>query len=285
MGYSPQIKQLQGGGRAGKIRRRKKANTPKPKHRFSGGSQFEKRNIVPSEDMVRRTLDRLHGLGNQTFAVFPFSEYFDGWLENVRDVLSDFEFEFEIATDGQFGEERSQILSNLEAELDERRKKEASYDFAMKNLSEDRRVLEGIDEDYAVKMGEMERRRNSEIKRLSRTVQDLREELDRITQIKTGVFRSMSKRAKAQKEAEATQRLNFARSKLELVAPNFSAEQERLVKEHTKMQQPIVERMQNLQKEINSIEIDGSLDARRAACEALANAVNAFLKRKMLLLQ
>jgi hypothetical protein len=51
------------------------------------------------------------------------------------------------------------------------------------------------------------------------------------------------------------------------------------------MQRPITERIQNLQKEIDCLEIDGSLYARRAACEALANAVNALLKRKMIFLQ
>jgi hypothetical protein len=285
MEYSQQNKQPRDDGRASKIRRRKKGNTPRPKHRFSGGYQLKKSNIVPSEEIVKRTLDRLRGLGNQTFAIFPFSEYFDDWFENVKGVLSDFELDSDIATDDQFSEQCSQILSNLELALDERRNKEASYDLATKNLSEDRRVLERIDEDYAAKMREMERRKNSEIKRLSRTVQDLKEELLRITQTKTGIFRSMSRKAKAQKVEEASQKLNLACGKLDLIVPNFSAERQKLLTEHTKMQRPVIERIQNLQKEVNSIEIDGSSDARRAACEALANAVSALLKRKMPLLQ
>lgn len=279
MGYRPQIKQPRNVGHASEIRRRKKAKTRRPKHRFSNRYLLEKNDIAPSEEVVKKTLSGLRGLGNQIFAVFPFSEYFDDWLENVRGVLSDFEFNSAINTDNQFNEECSQILSNLELELDERLHKEASYDLAMKSLSDDRRLLERVDEEYATKTGEIERRKNGEIKRLSRTVQDLKEELDRLAQVKTGIFRSMSKKEKAQKEAAATQRLNFAQDKLESVVPNFSAEQERLLKEHTKTHQPIAERIQNLQKEINSIEIDGSLDVRRAACEALANAVNALFKR------
>jgi polyhydroxyalkanoate synthesis regulator phasin len=280
-----QAKQPQNVAYTSKTRRRKKANTPRPKHRFSGGYQLKKSNIVPSEEIVKRTLDRLRGLGNQTFAIFPFSEYFDDWLENLRGVLSDFELDSDIAADDQFNEQCSQILSNLELALEERRNKEASYDLATKSLSEDRRVLERIDEDYAVKMGEMERRKNGEVKHLSRTVQDLKEELDRITQTKTGIFRPMSRKAKAQKVAEASQKLNLAYGKLDLIVPNFSAERQRLLTEHTKMQRPVMERIQNLQKEVNSIEIDSSSDARRAACEALTNVVSALLKRKMLLLQ
>ena len=285
MEYSQQDNQSRDVSHPNKIHRRKKANTPRPKHRFSGGYQLKKSNIIPSEEVVKRTLDKLRGLGNQAFAIFPFSEYFDDWLENVRGVLGDFELDSDIATDDQFNEQCSQILSNLELALNERRNKEASYDLAIKTLSEDKRVLERIDKDYAIKMREMERRKNGEIKRLSRTVQDFKDELGRITQTKTGIFRSMSRKAKAQKAAEASQKLNLARGKLDLIVPNFTAERQRLLTEQTKMQQPVVERIQNLQKEINSIEIDGSLDARRAACEALTDAVTALLKRKMPLLQ
>jgi hypothetical protein len=40
---------------------------------------------------VEKTLGKLHGLGSQKFAVSPFSQYFDDWLLNVREVLSEFE--------------------------------------------------------------------------------------------------------------------------------------------------------------------------------------------------
>ena len=285
MGYRHQIKQPRNIGRANEMRRRKKAKARRPKHRSSDEYLLEKNNIAPSEEVMNKTLGRLRGLGNQIFAVFPFSEYFDDWLVNLRNVISDFELDSAITADNQFDEECSRILSNLEVELDERRLKEASYDLAMQRLSDDKRLLERIDEEFAATTREMERRRNSEIKRLSGTVHGLEEELERITQMKTGIFRSISKKAKARKEAEITQRLNSARDKLGLVVPNFSTQQERLLKGHAKMQQPIVKRIQDFQKEINSIEIDGSLGTRRAACEALVNAVNALFKRKILLLQ
>jgi polyhydroxyalkanoate synthesis regulator phasin len=267
------------------MQRRRRAKTRRPKLRFGDRSLLEKDEIAQLHDIVKKTLSRLHGLGNQIFGVFPFGEYFDDWLVNLRGVLSDFELNSAITLDNQFDEECSKILANLELVLEEKRRKEASYDLAMKSLSADRRLLERIDEDYTVKTRELERRKNSEIKRLSKTVQDLKEELDRITQMKTGIFRSMSKRAKAEKKAEAVRILNFAQDKLKLVEPKFSAEEERLIKEHTKTQQPIVERIQNLRQEVDSMETDSSLDARRAACEALVDAVNALLKRKMLLLQ
>jgi len=63
---------------------------------------------------VEKTLGRLRSLGNQTLAFSPFSEYFDDWLVNLKDVLIDFESSHSISVDEQFVKERSQILANVE---------------------------------------------------------------------------------------------------------------------------------------------------------------------------
>ena len=262
------------------MRRRRKPKTRRSKRQINEKYSSEESSILSSDEVAEKTLGRLHSLGNQTFAVFPFSEYFHDWLVNLKGVLTEFELNSNVTVDHQFDEECSRILSNVELELDERRNNEASYDLALRSLSEDKRLLKRIDEDHAAKLGQMERRKSSEIKRLSRTVQDLKEEFDHVTQTKTGIFRAMSKKAKAQKQAEAARKLSLAQGEYELIAPNFSAQQQILAKEHTKVQQPVVERIQKLQKEINSLEIDGSLGARRAACEAVANAINGLLRRK-----
>jgi DNA repair exonuclease SbcCD ATPase subunit len=259
---------------------RKKAKVGRRRHRSGNRYLLEENHVPTSEEAVAKTLGRLRGLGNQIFALFPFNEYFDDWLVNLKDVLSCFESSSVISEDNQFINERSKILSNIELELEERRHREAAYDGVMKNLSDNRSLLEQIDKEYATRTRENEKRKNSEIKRLSRNVQVLKEELDSIFQMKTGIFRSLSKKAKAQKEAEATQKLNSAQTELQLAEQNFTVEQEKLRNEYEKRKQPIIEQIQKLQKEIENLEIDGSLEARRAACEALANSVNALLQRK-----
>jgi chromosome segregation ATPase len=244
---------------------------------------LEKANIPTSrEEVAEKTLVRLHSLGNQIFGLFPFSEYFDDWLVNLRDVLVDFEANPSIIADDQFMTERSQIVSNVERELEERRRKEAAHGGIMKDLLDNRSLIEQIDEQFATNKRDIEDRKNSEIKRISRDIQNLKEELDRLARIKTGIFRSMSKKTKIQKEAETTQKLNTARSELQITVKNFVAEQEKLENEHKKRRQPIIEKMQNLEKEIDNLEIDSSLETRRTACEALVNTINAFLQRKSL---
>jgi chromosome segregation ATPase len=229
---------------------------------------------------VEKTLFRLRSLGNQTFGLFPFNEYFDDWLLNLRSVLSDFESSSAISADEQFVKECSQILSNVGGKLDGRRSDEAAHDRAVKSLLDDRSLLERIREEYITRNREIEVREKSETKRLSRNIQDLKEELDRLAQMKTSIFRSFSKRARERKETEITKELNFAQGELQSALRNFTAEQDELRGEYEKRKRSVAEHIENLQKEIENLEVDGSLEVRLAACEALVNAINALLKRK-----
>ena len=169
---------------------------------------------------------------------------------------------------------------NVDLDLEESRRKEASRQEAIKSLSDNGILLKRIEEEYATRTKEIEARKDSEIKRLSSNVDGLREELDRIARMKTGIFRVVSKKARAQKEAEVTQRLNAAQRELALAVQHFNSEQERLRFEYERRKQPVIEQIRDHQKEIENQEIDDSLESRRAACEALVNAVNALLQRK-----
>jgi hypothetical protein len=282
MGYRTQTSSPKSAGRGHQTSRHEKKKTRGKKHHSSGKYLLEEEHVPTSEEAVEKTLSRLHSLGNQTFAVFPFSVYFDDWLVNLKDVLIAFESSPSVSVDEPFVKERSQILADVERELEEVRRNEASLRDAIKSLSDNRILLERIEEEYATRARAIEERKNSEIARLHSNIDGFRGELDDLARVKAGLFRAVSKKAKAQKEAEATQRLNDAQSELELTVQNSTAEQESLRSEYEKRKQLVIEQIGNLQKEVEGAEVDGSLEARRAACEALVNAVHAFLQRKTL---
>jgi hypothetical protein len=272
-------------GRGRGTPRREKAKARGRKRRSTGKYTWEERHVATTEEVTDRTLKRLRTLGSQKFASSPYSEHFSRWLMNLTDVLSEFESSPTISADDQFVKERSQILSNVELELEERRRNEASLEEAIKSLSDSKILLERIEDEYAARAREIEGRKNSEIKRLHSNIDSLRGELDDIARMKAGIFRAISKKAKAQKEAEVTQRLNATQSELKLTMQNFTAEQERLRDEYERKKQPVIEQIGAHQKEIEHLETDGSLEDRRVACEALVNAVNALLQRKASSLQ
>jgi len=285
MGYHSRNRSPGGSGRGHKVSRRKKARVKVQKRQPRGVYAPEEGHVQTSEEVLAGILNRLRSLGTQRFALSPFSEYFGPWLGTVRDAMFEFESIPSIGVDDQFLKERSQILSNVELELEERRREEASLDKISKSLSGNRVLLERVEEKHNARTKETEKHEANEIKRLSTSIEGVKEELDRIAQIKTGIFRRVSEKAKAQKEAEATQRLDSAQKELELAVQHFSAEKERLRKEYEEEKRPLTEQIRDLQKEVEKLEIDGSVEARRAACESLVDAMNAFVERKKLSLQ
>jgi DNA repair exonuclease SbcCD ATPase subunit len=279
MGYRQQARSSKH-GRGRQRSRREKKKTRGKKHSSSGKYLLEENQAPTSEEVAEKTLSGLHSLGNQTFAVFPFVAYFDDWIVSLKGVLATFESNPSVITDEQFVKERTQLLANVEQQLEERRRKEVSLSEAISSLSKNKTLLERIKKEYATSSREIEARKNREIKRLNRNIAVFKGELDDLAKVKAGLFRAMSKKAKAQKEAEITQRLNDAQSALESAAPNSAAEKERLRNDYEKQKQLVSAQIEKLQKEITDADVDGSSADRQAACEALANAVNALLKRK-----
>jgi chromosome segregation ATPase len=279
MGYRPQTRSPRNAGRGHQKSQHEKAKARTQKHR-AGGKYLPEKQIATVEEVVEKTLGSLNKLGNQIFALSPFSQYFDDWLVNLREVLSEFESSPAISADDQFVKERSQTLVDVEGELAEKRLKEAELAETAKTLSENNHLLVQIDEEYAAKTREIGSKSNSKILRLTQNVQNLEEELDQLKQMKTSFLGAFSKRAKEQKLAIATQKLNSAKSELELTVQNFTVEQEKLHDEYEKKKQAIIEKVQSLEKEVENLETDSSLEARRSACKALVDAVNALIQRK-----
>jgi hypothetical protein len=279
MGYRSQVRSSQSGRGSQKSQHEiKKARGQK--HHSSGKYLLEEEHVPTPREIGEKTLSRLRNLGNQIFAVSPFSVYFDDWLVNLKDAIVAFESNPSVSIDEQFKKERTQILADVERELEERRRKEASLEETAKSLFESKILLERIEGEYATRTRESEGRKNSEIPRLQGNIAEYRKELDDLAKVKAGLFRAMSKKAKRQKEAELTQRLNAAQSEIEVGTQNSAAEQESLRNDYEKRKQLVTGQIGKLQKEAEAPEVDGSLEARRAACEALANAVNAFIQRK-----
>lgn len=282
MGYQSRGGSSRGSGRGRGIQHGKKAKAKaKEQKRQSMGSYASQESALPApEEVVNRTLATLHTLGNQRFALAPFDEHLDRWLVNLKDVLSEFESSSVITMDDQFAEERLRVISDVELDFARRRDKEASLSGIVKSLSENRVAIKEIEENYASTKKEFEGRKEAEIKRHSANVADIKEELNNIAKMKAGIFRRISREAKAQKEAEATQRLNAAQRDLASAEQHFAAEQEESKKKYEVKKQPIIEQIQRLEKEIESQEIDESVEVRRVACESLVNAVNSLVQRK-----
>ncbi len=138
--------------------------------------------------------------------------------------------------------------------------------------------LGDIDAEYAAQSRDLAAKRKVAMDFLAKNVHELEDELARIEQTKTS--NPLKKIALQQKQAEIEQRLSAAKKRLELAEQHSGVEQEKLREEYEKKKQAMMAKMQGLEREIASIEVDGSVEARKMATRALAGAVRALVQRK-----
>jgi hypothetical protein len=249
------------------------------KHRHGGKYLLENDTAPTFKEVVEKTLVRLRSLGGQIFAFSPFSQYFDDWLLSLKSILAEVESNPTVNADAEFVKERSQVIADIELKLAERRREEAVFVEATRKLADQNHLLVKIDIEYATATRELASKRKGEIKRLTRSVHDFEEELEETSRTKTGI-NPFARRAKSEKTAEITQKLDAAKSEIGSVVKTFEVEQKKLSDEYEKRKQEAIEHVRNLEREVESLDIDVSIEDRRLACEILANAVNGLLQRK-----
>ena len=266
---------------------RSKSKSKPGKHGTGGAYRLEEEHTVTAAEIVDRTLNSLSRLGNQRFAVAPFHEHYDRWLLSVRNVISEFEASSAVTVDDHFKDECSRVLSDIELTLKDRRAKEASNDEAARivnrNLLDAKSLLAQTEREYAVKMNEIAAKREHAIKPVATNLGRLRQELSRISRMRAGFLRGISKKVKVQKTTEATQKLDTTKRELATIEQSFATEQKKRQVEHERRRRQILEQIANYQKEIANLEsgpkVDDALDVRHATCDALVNAVNSLLQR------
>jgi hypothetical protein len=265
--------------------RHDKAKHRGQKHRSGSKYLLEESEAPTFEELLEKTLGRLSSLGGQIFAFSPFSQYFGDWLLSLKSVLSEFESNPAVNVDEEFVKERLQVIADVELKLADRRREEAVLEEAARMLADQNNLLVQTDTEYTYATQKLASQRNSEIKRLTRSVHDFEEELEETRRTKASIFSPFARRVRSHKTAEVGRKLDAAKSELESVVKAFEVEQEKLHDEYEKRKQAIMEKVRSLEKEVEKLETDSSFEVRRAACEALVNAVNAFLQRKNFLPQ
>lgn len=252
----------------------------KEKRLRSGGKYLlEETPEFSAKEVGEKTLGGLSKLGNQVFALSPFSQYFDDWLVNLRQIISEFESNSAINVDEQFVKERSQIFLDVEGTLAEKRLQESNLTGDAKTLADNNHLLVETDKEYAEKTRELSFKRNAEVQRLTHKIHELEDDVASQQEIKISVFKPIARKKAAEKLAQTQQNLKPTKNELEVALQSFTAEQEKLHDSYEKKKQEITEKVESLRKELERLETDTSIDARQAAFNTLANAVNALLQR------
>lgn len=280
MGYQPHAKSPRRAIHEYRKALREKGKDKKSIRKRVGRISRERKPTSTEKEVSERTLKRLHTLGNQKFGSSLFSQHFERWITDVNFVLSEFESHPNISVDGQFVKERSQTLSIILQQLEDRRHKEAALEQEIRNLSDSRKSLEQIDTEYVTMIRAIKTLKNREIKRLYRIIDSLKKEQEKVIQMKTGFFKGISRKDREQKEIAIAQELDAKQRELELVVLDFNARQRKLREEYEIKREPVSEQTKKFKKLFQNLETDDSLEERWFACEALVDSVITFLQRK-----
>ena len=232
-----------------------------------------------AQELAQRTLGRLGKLGNQIFALSPFSQYFDEWLVTLRQVISEFESNPAIDPDETFIRERTQTFLDIEAALAENRIKESNLTAEEKELAETNHQIVEADKQYAENIRELSNKRNAEVQRLSSSIRDLEDQLAEQRQIKISFYKIGAKRKATEKLTLTSQNLKTAKNELEVTLQTFTVEQEKLHDSYEKKKQDLNLESDRLHKELEKLETDTSIEARQTASNSLSDAINSLLKR------
>ena len=255
----------------------------KEKKQRSTGKYYEEKIEVSVEDFVKKTIGTLNRLGSQIFALSPFSQYFDDWLVNLKQAVSEVESNSGIKVDEQFEKESTQIFLDIEAALAERRLAESTLTGEAKEMADNNHLLLETDREYAEKTREISAKRNSDVQRLSTKIHDLENDVACQHEVKIVFYKVREKRRAAEKLIQTRQELKSTKNELEVALQSFTAEQEKLHDNYEKKKQEIGEKVDELHKALEKFETDNSITVRQDACNQLVNSINALLKRAPLI--
>jgi|WetSurMetagenome_2_1015567.scaffolds.fasta_scaffold59058_2 hypothetical protein len=253
-----------------------------------------------SQDSAMRIVEKISSesneLGNQIFEFSPYSQYFDSWLVNLQQIISEFELDSNIKLDELFVKDRSRIFIDIKQTLTQIRLEESKLSINEKALNDNNQLLIEIEKDYNKKIKEIDERKNSEIPRLTNRIHELECEVESHEEIKSKIPKPLANMSKqftassrkewneerkqaAEKLAQTKQDLKSAKNELEVVQQSFNVQQEGLKESYEKEKQDIIVKVANLQNELEKMKTDTSIDARRAASKALVNSINALIQR------
>ncbi len=277
MSYKSQTGSHRGSDKISKSAHEKK--TKEKKQRSAAKYLMEETPEVSAQDAAQRTLNSLSKLGTQIFALSPFSNYFDDWIVNLRQVVSEFESNSAVSSDEQFAKERTQIFLDVEAALAQKRIEENNMSDEAKALADINHQIVEADRQYAEQTRERNTKRNLEVQRLSIKIRELEEQLASEQEVKISFFKFGAKKKAAEQLAQTTQNLKAAKNELEVTLQTFTAEQEKLHDNYEKHKQELNAESDRLHMELEKLEVDISTATRTETCTALSNAVTAVMQR------
>jgi len=236
------------------------------------------------------TVNSLEHLGNQRFALPPYSEHFQRWIKDVTTLLGDFEMKLPEPIEQQLKERIGKTLSEIEIALKELTATETDVSGRLSDTQQQMAACESeesrLESDYKTRTHQTRRRHEQSFERLRREIEALEQERLKRLHARPRFFQKIFHRSETNLEDKA----DSLRSKKTALADGRQAltrELELLRIEHETRRNELTEQLSILRaklEESKKSKLDDALDIRKAACEQLRievdEAVDVVLKQQ-----
>jgi hypothetical protein len=285
MGFEPRMR----GRRFGRPAAKKKVAKDKRGPQETSGIYTES-SPVDLNQVRSVTMNSLEHLGNQRFALPPYSEHFQRWIKDVAALLADFERRLPRPIDQPLKASMEKTLTEIEIALRERTAIETDISGRLSDMQRRTAALESqllkLESDYRTGTHQTRKRREQSFERLRREIEALEQERLRRLHERPRFFQRIFHRS----EANLEQKSDSLRSKKTELANSREALATELetqrIRYETKRRQ-ITEQLSILRarlEESKESKLDDALETRQAACEQLRmqvyEAVDKALKQQ-----
>jgi hypothetical protein len=239
------------------------------------GSTSQNNNAI-----VEKTLANIDRLGKQTFALSPFSQYYDDWLLNLRQAVAEFGTCSNVRVDEAFNEKCEQVLSDIHAALSDICTQESVLGKAETELLKVKQYLEELEADYTKQKRELSSKQNTDIEQLTVQIKTFENDIENQGKVKLGFFQFSAKKIATKKLEQTKQSLKEAKTQLETASQNFATEQNKLQDDYEAKKQELTTKSDTLRKETETLEIDTSKELRKETCTGITNIINEQIKKQ-----
>jgi len=242
------------------------------------------RQQADSADVAANILNAIHHLGNQRFALPPFSEHFDRWLKDLQSLLEEFESRVPQSGDetlrndvkGKFEAIQDNLLRRAELET-ERSKQLAAL---QQQLAKADMALSQVESEYRNHIHEARRHHAKSEQELQLEIDILHRRRLQNLRKKTSIFQRILRKPQVTiQETDAA--LEMKRGKLRESEQNLAKALKKQKEDYTSKRRKLLEETNLLKNQIQTSKVigDDALESRRQVCEQIHLALEEAMRR------
>ena len=280
MSYEPRMR----GARS--RRQATKKRTPKGKKEEHESSYFyEEQTPVEPSEVKTKTLNALEHLGNQRFALPPFIEHFDRWIQDVEAVLIDFEADLPSAIDPPYKQSTQNALLSVQEFLRNQvaaeRENSTELSKRMKELTSCELELANLEREYRTRTQQYRKKHQQSLDKYKEEIDSLDKRRLALLRRRPSFIDRIFGRSDSRLE-ESTGELHSRKTDLGREEDAFKKDLEELRNSYEAKRSALTERREELKTNVVEFEGNGqndAVEARSSACRQLGQAVDEAVLR------